>query len=279
MKIDHVSIGWSSLKPLQDLFAAAGMSTEYGGPHSSGKTHMSLLGFRDGSYIELISKVKAGSATDVWKEQIDGDGGPCAWCVQSGDIAAEVSKAKSMGIPSSGPVAYTRKRPDGVLVEWDLGFLGEGDPGSTLPFLIKDRTPRGLRVKPSMSVSDSASPLSGVGVVVIAVADLQSASAQFRSLYGWNRMETAGAFIEGSILIRFSETPVVLATPSGPGWVSDRVSRFGSSPCAFLIETDNLEAAEERYSLTPRQPWFGGKELGWVGPLREKGIMLGVVER
>ena len=94
MKIDHVSIGWSDLGILQDLFANSGMATEYGGPHSSGNTHMSLLGFRDGSYIELISTVRPDAVSSSWKLQIENDGGPCAWCVEQKDIAQEVDKAK-----------------------------------------------------------------------------------------------------------------------------------------------------------------------------------------
>lgn len=277
MKIDHVSIGWSDLSFLQREFAAVGMATEYGGPHSSGQTHMSLLGFRDGSYVELISAVKPKTESAVWKKQIENDGGPCAWCVQSEDIAKEVARARSLGIPASGPLEYTRKRPDGVLVEWQLGFLGDGEAGSTLPFLIKDRTPRGFRVKPSPSVSQSASPLSGLGVVVLAVADLEASSDLFRRFYGWSEPQTNSDLMKGATLARFRDTPVVLAAPDGKGWLDERLAEFGPSPVAFLIETDNLEAAGRRFPLGPLQAWFDGEVLGWVEPLKARGIMLGVV--
>jgi Glyoxalase-like domain len=277
MKIDHVSIGWSDLRVLQDEFAAAGMATEYGGPHSSGQTHMSILGFRDGSYIELISTVRPKSETVIWKKQIEGDGGPCAWCVAVDDIAQEVAKARRLGISASGPSDYTRKRPDGVLVEWELGFLGDGEAGSTLPFLIKDKTPREFRVKPSTSVAGSVASLRGVGVVVLAVQDLQASSSLFQKFYGWREPEISREHMAGATLACFAGSPVVLAAPDGQGWLSERLAAFGPSPCAFLVDADDLDAAGKQHPLSPRGGWFDGKELSWVQPLKEKGIMLGVL--
>ena len=236
MKIDHVSIGGSDLGVLQNLFASSGMATEYGGPHSSGHTHMSLLGFRDGSYVELISTVKPEIVSSSWRRQIEKDGGPCAWCVEQANIAQEVEKAKRLGIPATGPIDYTRKRPDGVLVEWELGFLGDGEAGSTLPFIIKDKTPRDFRVRPSASVSGAGAPLRGVGSVVLAVQDLGAATALFRKLYGWYEPKTNVEILEGATLARFDDTPVTLAAPSGQGWFSERLGAFGPSPFAFLLD-------------------------------------------
>jgi len=142
MKIDHVSVAGKDLKSLEALFAESGLKTEYGGPHSSGLTQMSLLGFGDGSYFELISSVKPGTESYIWKPQIEGEAGPCAWAIGSEDISAEVARAKRLGIPGTGPLEFSRKRPDGVLVEWELGFIGEQEAGALLPFLIKDTTPR-----------------------------------------------------------------------------------------------------------------------------------------
>lgn len=279
LKVDHVSVGWSDLKEVQDAFAAAGMATEYGGPHSSGRTHMSLLGFGDGSYIELISGLKSGVEPDIWSRQIEGDGGPCAWCVGSEDIAAEVARARSLGIPATGPDDYTRRRPDGVLVKWQLGFLGDGEPGSVLPFLIRDETPRDLRARPSPSVSATGAHLLGITTVVLAVKDLPESIALFRGFYGWGEPETRRDLIRGAILARFEGSPVVLAEPRGEGWPGERLSAYGPSPCAFLIGTDDLDAAGVRHPLGGPEEWFDGDRVRWVRPLKEMGIPLGVYGR
>ena len=60
LKIDHVTIAGPRLEAMQAAFAGLGFTTDYGGPHSNGITHMALLGFRDGSYIELISSLEPG---------------------------------------------------------------------------------------------------------------------------------------------------------------------------------------------------------------------------
>ena len=126
LKIDHVTIAGSTLARLEQAFANVGLVTDYGGPHSNGVTHMALLGFDDGSYIELISTMEAGRKdTDFWGEHIVQDGGPCAWAVYVEDVAAEAARVAQQGVTVSGPHYMNRSRPDGQLVEWELAFLGE----------------------------------------------------------------------------------------------------------------------------------------------------------
>ena len=277
MKIDHVSVGGHNLKRLEQSFSEAGMETVYGGPHSSGETKMSLLGFRDGSYIELISTIKPGGRASLWNRQIAGDGGPCAWAIEADDIAGEVAKAKSLGIAASGPGDYSRKRPDGVSVEWQLGFLGDGEPGAVLPFLIKDKTPRDHRVNPSPSVSGA--PINGVGTVVIGVRHLDEAARLFRKMYGWDEPLVNSQFWDGVDLASFVGTPVVLASPRGPGWLTDRLDAFGQCPCAFLLETAYIDSAGASYPLELKQEWFRDRKLRWVAPLKRDGLMIGLVGR
>ena len=43
------------LKQMQARLAAAGIPSEYGGPHSNRATQMAITSFPDGSYLELIA--------------------------------------------------------------------------------------------------------------------------------------------------------------------------------------------------------------------------------
>lgn len=52
--IDHVVFAERDLDALEEIFSAAGFETSYGGKHSNGVTHMSLVGCGNRSYIELI---------------------------------------------------------------------------------------------------------------------------------------------------------------------------------------------------------------------------------
>lgn len=59
LKVDHASVCGPDLEPMRQAFASVGLVTDYGGPHAS-VTHMALLGFEDGSYLELIAPQKPG---------------------------------------------------------------------------------------------------------------------------------------------------------------------------------------------------------------------------
>jgi len=277
LRIDHVTIAGPELAPLEQAFADMGLTTDYGGPHSNKITHMALLGLVDGSYIELISSVVEGGqeAHAFWGEHIAAGGGPCAWAVRADDVAAEAARVAALGIRAEGPVYYSRRRPDHAVVEWDMAFLGDLGAGAILPFIIKDITPREVRVKPSASVADGL--LTRVNTVILAVDTLQPAIELFQRLYHWPAPQLKDDVAFGARLAAFQDTPVVLAAPlAGQPWLSERLARFGPSPCTFLIGAANFEAAVERYKLVEERAWFD-RRLAWFDPARMGGYRLGVV--
>ena len=275
LKVDHVTIAGSQLGPLEQAFTGLGLKPAYGGPHSNGITHMALLSFADGSYVELISTLEPGQTSPLWPIHIAGDGGPCAWAVEVDDVAAEAARLAALGVPVAGPTYLNRRRPDGVLVEWDLAFLGDQGPGATLPFIIKDRTPREWRVLPSTRAAEAG--LWGVAMVVLGVEHLDRSADLFRSVYGWPapRMdEDAGL---GARLAHFPGTPVTLAAAlAGSGWLAERLAQFGESPCAFLLGVSDVDATARSSPLAGSGSWFGHRIM-WFDPARLKGIRLGLV--
>ena len=283
LKIDHVTIAGKELSLLEKAFAAFGLKTDYGGVHSNGITHMSILGFTDGSYIELISTVTQ-KASPLWNEHISKNGGPCAWAVEVEDINAETERLKKLGLSVRGPTYYTRRRPDGVLIEWDLTFLGSREPGSTLPFLIKDRTKRELRVHPSPSLSVEyergrllSELLCGIGYVVLGVHDLRKTAQLFRKVYGWSYSKEGGSTQLGAQIAWSPRNPAILASPTESDWLLNRLAEFGDSPCAFIITTRDMEAAIRRFNLGMSEEWFGYK-VAWFDPSKLNGIRLGVID-
>jgi hypothetical protein len=275
LKIDHVTIAGSALTALEQSFAAVGLETAYGGPHSNGVTHMALLGFEDGSYIELISFLEAGlKDTIFWGEHIAGDGGPCAWAVWSDDVAAEAARLKALGVTVAGPVSMHRRRPDGALVAWDLAFLGDRAAGATLPFIIKDITPRAWRVQPSAGVTGR---LTGVAMVILAVENLADTIELFRRVYGWLVPQLKEDTAFQARLAYFAGTPVTLAAPlAKDNWLAERLARFGPSPCAYLLSTPDFAAACHRYGLIASADWFS-RPVAWFDPAKLNGLKLGVI--
>ena len=276
LTIDHVTIAGSTLAAMDTAFDNIGLTTDYGGPHSNGITHMSLLGFDDGSYIELISSMQPGQQDQAfWGEHITGDGGPCAWAVYADDVAAEADRMRALGVTVNGPHYYNRRRPDGQLVEWDLAFLGDKGAGATIPFIIKDITPRSLRVQPSASVTNTA--LTGIAQVIIGVKSLPEASEQFQKIYGWDAPQLTEDARFGANLAHFSQSVVTLATPlEDDNWLAARLAQFDESPCAYLIGTTDLEAARQQFNLQPSVDWFG-QQVAWFDPADLNGVWLGLI--
>lgn len=277
LRIDHATIAGPELAPMQEAFGRIGLKTEYGGVHANGVTHMALLGFDDGSYIELISVLRPGE-TDIpiWKGHILGEGGPCAWAVRCDDVNVEASRVSGLGVPVQGPYPEGRKTPAGVDVRWRFAFLGDQPAGAALPFVIQDVTPREYRVKVSPSVAGSE--LVGVEIVVIGVNHLEAKVTLFRRLYHWCRPQTSSDDGLGARLVYFPGTPVMLASPIAPGsWLATRLARFGESPCAFLIRTKDFRLSSKRSGLTPTSALFE-RRVAWMDPGLLNGARLGLVE-
>lgn len=259
LTVDHVTVAGADLDALDAAFETAGLTPEYGGTHSNGVTHMSVVGFRDGSYVELVSTETPGAESPWWDGPIHGDGGPCAWAVGVDDIGAASDTLRDRGVTVDGPHAYERQRPDDTLVEWDLSFLGYGDPGGTLPFLISDRTPRERRVQPTGALAES--PVRGVDTVVLAVGDLETAIQRFSTAFDLRGVERGVPSPFDASVARFPGTPVALAEPTPEGWLGDRTDRFGPLPVAYLLGSD--DAVRDAFDVGRATP-FGDHGCRWL---------------
>jgi len=158
-------------------------------------------------------------------------------------------------------------------LEWLTAQVGPGTAGSVLPFMIEDQTPRTWRVQASESMKGA--PAFGVDSVIVGVNDLNGAIALFRKAYGWAEPLTENQKDFGK-LAYFPGEPVILASPSGGGWLADRIGKFGESPVAFLLGTRDFAAASKKYKLANTKTWFGQK-VAWIDPAKLKGARVGVI--
>lgn len=274
LELDHVSVCGSNLDTLRRIFTDMGMTPDYGGPHGNGVTEMAIIGFDDASYVELIAPIKPGvTAGSGWAKFMAEDVVTCAWAVGTNVLLQEVDRLKKAGIPVKPPERGSRKRPDGMSVEWMTADVGSGTPGSTLPFVIEDQTPRDWRVQTSAGVKGAA--VSGVENVVLGVNNLDASIALFRKAYGWAEPITETQKDFGK-LAYFPGEPVILAAPFNGGWLSDRLGKFGEAPVAYLLATRDFAAATRKYKLNGAKTWFGQK-VGWFDAGKLKGARLGVI--
>jgi hypothetical protein len=250
------------------------MTPDFGGPHGNGITQMAILGFDDASYIELIAPIKPGvTAGSDWAKFMADDAVTCAWAVGTNVLLQEVDRLKKAGIPVKTPEHGSRKRPDGMSIEWTTADVGSGTPGSTLPFIIEDTTPRAWRVQTSASVQGA--PVGGIENVVLGVNNLDATIALFRKAYGWAEPLTETQKDFGR-LAYFPGEPVILAAPAGGGWLSERLSKYGETPVAYLLTTRDFTAAAKKYKLSGNKTWFG-QRVGWFDQGKLKGVRLGVI--
>lgn len=283
LDIDHVAFGGRSLDTLRDAAANVGLSTEYGGEHGTGTTQMAVTGLPDGAYLELVAPTAGTDPEDAgfWPAHLAADAGPAGWCLDVPRVAEAAKRAIDAGVRVDGPHEASRARPDGTRVEWDMCFEG-GEGDERLPFVISDRTPREHRVRPHPELE--ASPLSGVGRVVLAVSDRAEAADLLTRRHRLpTPVEATGPFEEFAVM---PGSPVALAEAGdsapndGGDGLADRVRRVGEGPCAFLFETGEFDAAADRFALTDAEAfgpegegsvaWFDDDafrgRLGVVGP-------------
>lgn len=274
LSVDHVTVAGRDLDALADAFATAGFPAEYGGEHSNGATHMSVVGFRDGSYVELISTVEPGLGSPWWDAAIHGDGGPCAWAVAVDDIDEASATLRERGVSVEGPERFQRVRHDGTIVEWDLTVLGGGEPGATFPFLISDRTPRERRVRPTGALADS--PVVGVDTVVLGVPDEAAAIERLTGAFDLEVGDRAAVDLFDTDVVNLVDAPILVVAPPGDGWLAERLDRFGPGPVAYLLGTD--PGRDSPFEVVEREV-VSDREVGWIPPTAPVGRpFLGVVE-
>jgi hypothetical protein len=260
---------------MQSCFAGLGLTTEYGGPHSNGITHMALLGFDDGSYLELISTREPGAQSPLWNSQIHANAGPAAWAVRVDDLNREQARLARAGVTARDPLPMTRNRPDGTALAWEVLFPGDAPPGATLPFAIRDRTARELRVSPSPSVAGSG--IRGIGTVVLGVASISATAALFHQAYGSSNATILEWEDLGVRLGRVSDAPVLLAEPlTTTGWLPRRIAEYGNAPAAVLLDCDPAAAIVNQLPLLAARDWFGD-QIRWIDPARLFGWRVGLI--
>jgi hypothetical protein len=179
------------------------------------------------------------------------------------------------GVAIDGPHAMHRRRTDGETAHWDLAYVGAGEPGALHPFIIADRAGSAPRAAPSLATTGTE--LSGVACVIVGVADLEAVAAEFGRAYAVSARDGGECAALDARLARFDDPAVVLATPqAGTGWLQERLSLLGPSPCAFLLRSEALDRSRERLPLSEPEPW-GDARLCWIDTEAMSPLRIGVI--
>ena len=274
-QIDRVVFAWAHLEALAGAFASVGLITDYGGIHTNGATHMATLGFRDGSYLELISVRQPGQQAPVWQRHIATNGGICAWSVSVGDVHRISARLRALGMPVDGPRSSSRRRPDGERIESEIAFVGAEGMGSLHPFMITDCTPRENRVRLSDSVAGSG--LAGLHSVVLAAPDAETAAIELQRVYGAGEPVDINTDAFPGRTVQLHGEPVAITSPARAGdWVARRLDAYGPTPCACLIRSADMPASRKRLPLT-EPTRFGDESVAWIDSEPLSRLRIGLV--
>ena len=140
--IDHLVYASADLPGTSAGIAALlGAQPTPGGSHVGRGTRNELLSLGGTTYLEIIGPDPTQPTPDGPRPfGIDGLVEPAlvAWCVRPGRPLDEViSAARAAGIDFGVVTAMSRRRPDDVLLEWELTVPQlDGPFGCALPFLI-----------------------------------------------------------------------------------------------------------------------------------------------
>ena len=274
-QIDRVVFAWAHLEALAGAFGSVGLTTDYGGIHTNGATHMATLGFGDGSYLELISVRQPGQQAPVWQHHIATNGGICAWSVSVGDVHRVSDRLRALGMPVDGPRSSSRRRPDGEKIESEIAFVGAEGMGSLHPFMITDRTPRENRVR--LSDAAGGSGLAGLHSVVLAAPDVEAAAIELQRVYGAGEPVDidAGAF-PGRTMQLHGEPVAITSPATDDDWVAKRLRTYGPTPCACLVRSTNMAASRRRLPLS-EPTRFGDRDVAWLDSETLRSLRIGVV--
>ena len=274
-QIDRVVFAWAHLEALAGAFASVGLTTDYGGIHTNGATHMATLGFGDGSYLELISVRQPGQQAPVWQHHIATNGGICAWSVSVGDVHRISDRLRALGMPVDGPRSSSRRRPDGEKIESEIAFVGAEGMGSLHPFMITDRTPRENRVR--LSDSADGSGLAGLHSVVLAAPDAEAAAIELQRVYGAGEPVDIDAGAFPGRTVQLHGEPVAITSPaSDDDWVAKRLRTYGPTPCACLVRSTSMAASRRRLPLS-EPTRFGDRDVAWISSETLHSLRIGIV--
>lgn len=174
--LDHVVLVVLDLAAAVAEHRARGFTVTPGGEHAGGLTHNALVGFQDGSYLELIAfhDLAAARGKHSWAPVAERGGGWADFALLSDDLRQD---AAALGdLVARPPEEGGRTRPDGIAIAWRVARLEK-----PLPFLIEDLTARELRV-PGGNAALHATGTTGVGSIVLGATDPSHVSARYGML-------------------------------------------------------------------------------------------------
>lgn len=252
-QFDHLVHFVSSPEAAMAAFNKIGLHAVAGGKHENLGTYNALSYFGL-SYIELIgvfdkqlTAAAAGSAYSLRDTFVNDDysAGLSRIALRSTDLVADAERFRQLGLEVNGPVAMSRKRPDGSLVSWQLLYIGEPGDQLDLPFFIQwDEDDEARQQDLTNRAIIAEHPIGKVKLASVgfAVRNLAETVAKWSQYLG---VDAEAAFMDESLNAHTQRLPLpgvdlIFYSPNGEGPVLASLEKRGEKP--FLV---NLAGADQ----------------------------------
>jgi hypothetical protein len=196
--LDHFVLVVLDLETAVAEHRQRGFTVTPGGEHAGGLTHNALVGFQDGTYLELLAfHDLAAVGQHSWAPVAQRGGGWADFALVSNDLRQDVAALGDL--VARPPEDGGRTRPDGLGIAWRVARLQK-----PLPFLIEDLTARELRV-PGGGAAKHANGITGVAGIVVGATDPARLTERYATLRerGAPDIEVRAADRDGLIDVRF----------------------------------------------------------------------------
>jgi len=136
--LDHILLGCSDLeRGIVWVEERTGVKAAFGGVHPGRGTQNALLSLGERHYLEIIAPdpkqsgdERAGRLQKMTELQLIG------WAIHPGNLQEFATRLTKAGIATNNPTPGSRKRPDGITLQWTtLSLKNDGD--GALPFSIE----------------------------------------------------------------------------------------------------------------------------------------------
>jgi len=290
-RIDHVTIGVSSLEQGIDAYTRLGFNIYPGGAQPGNGTH-NAIAFHDEDYLELVgvrdrdeylaARAVAGRRDRGLVDFVARGGGLRYIVIQSDGLAADVEAMRRRGVDVSDPTPGARRAPTEQELRWQVAEPG---PRTPLPLLfIQHLTPLPERRAQVPQAGHHANGVLRMDRAYIVVADVAAAAGSYSEVLGMAvpRIQH-GAVIKAEMAVfDIGPTGLTVAQPAGQGPAAEALGRAGEGPFQVLYRTRGMDAAARwmaEHGVPP--PARGIRNTGehamLVGPEHACGAYIGFV--
>jgi hypothetical protein len=136
--LDHILLGCSDLDGGIDFVEKhTGVRAAFGGVHPGRGTRNALLSLGERHYLEIIAPdPQQGGAPDHYGLLKLTEPRLVGWAAHPGDLSELTTRLRNANIAFDGPNPGSRKRPDGLILQWKTLNLKD-DHAGLLPFFIE----------------------------------------------------------------------------------------------------------------------------------------------